>query len=434
MVEVLALQALVKEREGKNMLTWIREKMGAFMVSVIMGFIAIVFIFSGVFNPKATRGLHEGAVAAKVNGEAISISEFSQAVNRQIEMFKGFGGGKLTEAQIKAFGIVDGVLNQLVSRKVLVQTALKTGYAPGDAEVRDEIQKIKAFQKEGQFDLLTYRAVLEANHHTPSSFERLMREDLAAQKIQEQFRRLAKVSEDEVTQEFLANHRKRTLRYVVLSSEVGKKLISVDDKQVEAFMKDVANDARIKMEFEQRKNTDLKGKKIDDAATRRMLARDLVAGQKSAEIWLKNVELGKQIAAMLSTDKASEDKINHLLKETSEKVRDSGPLSVSNPFLPNVGRADEIVEKVFGKDSRAIDLKSGGKPAMVELKDRSMVVVYGLVAKEDADLAKLPEARDELIRQIANRKENELFQEFIQNLTKAAKVDRNEEVINSIGG
>ena len=51
------------------MLTWIREKFGTVVISCIIGLIGFVFVFLGVFSPKATRGLHEGAVAGTVNGE-----------------------------------------------------------------------------------------------------------------------------------------------------------------------------------------------------------------------------------------------------------------------------------------------------------------------------------------------------------------------------
>ena len=53
------------------MLAWIRDKFGGVLVVGIIGFIAFVFVFSDLIRPKATRGIHEGAVAGKVNGDAI---------------------------------------------------------------------------------------------------------------------------------------------------------------------------------------------------------------------------------------------------------------------------------------------------------------------------------------------------------------------------
>src|SRR5689334_21479183 len=84
-------------------LSWMREKFGPAMVGGIIAFIAFVFIFSGVFTPKATRGLHEGSVAGTVNGEPISLAEFNREYSRRMEFFKNLGGGKLSEEQLRAF-------------------------------------------------------------------------------------------------------------------------------------------------------------------------------------------------------------------------------------------------------------------------------------------------------------------------------------------
>ena len=63
------------------MLTWIREKFGTGIIYAIISFIAFVFVFYGVFSPKATRGLHEGSVAGTVNGDAITIAEFNRELS-----------------------------------------------------------------------------------------------------------------------------------------------------------------------------------------------------------------------------------------------------------------------------------------------------------------------------------------------------------------
>src|SRR5688572_7331192 len=102
------------------MLSWIREKFGTVVIGGIIAFIAFVFVFYGVFSPKSTRGLHEGAVAGTVNGDSISISDFNRELTRRIEFFKMYSGGKLTDEQIKTFRIKENVFQELVNRKMLV--------------------------------------------------------------------------------------------------------------------------------------------------------------------------------------------------------------------------------------------------------------------------------------------------------------------------
>src|SRR3954470_19314942 len=118
------------------MLSWIREKFGTLLVGAIIGLIAFVFVFLGVFSPKSTRGLHEGAVAGTVNGDAISIPEFNREFNRRMEFFKNMGGGKLTDEQLKSFRIREGVFHELANRKLLIQEAQHQGLIAADEEVR----------------------------------------------------------------------------------------------------------------------------------------------------------------------------------------------------------------------------------------------------------------------------------------------------------
>src|SRR5687767_3741304 len=107
-IRVILSARLTLRKEPSRMLTWIREKFGAVMIGSIVGFIAFVFIFSGVFTPSRTKGVHEGAVAGEVNGVPITRAEFSSELNRRLEFFKNMGGGRISEEQLKAFRIREG--------------------------------------------------------------------------------------------------------------------------------------------------------------------------------------------------------------------------------------------------------------------------------------------------------------------------------------
>src|ERR1041385_469713 len=115
------------------MLSWIREKFGTVVIGAIISLIAFVFVFYGVMNPRATRGMHEGAVAGTVNGEPISIQEFDRELRRRTEFFRGLmGGNKMTDDQLKAFKIRNMVFEELVRRKLLLQEADRQGLLASD--------------------------------------------------------------------------------------------------------------------------------------------------------------------------------------------------------------------------------------------------------------------------------------------------------------
>ena len=220
------------------MLSWIREKFGTVVIGGIITFIAFVFVFYGVFSPKSTRGLHEGAVAGTVNGDPISISEFNRELNQRIEYFKSMMGGAPTEDQLKAFRLKETVFQGLASRKLMTQEAGHQGLWVSDEEVKVRIQDIPAFKKEGKFDLVTYKQVLEANHQTPGSFERLVREDLSAQQWQGYFEERVQVADEEIKRAFLFKEDKRKIKYVLLTSDSAKGQVSVDAAEIKKFLSD----------------------------------------------------------------------------------------------------------------------------------------------------------------------------------------------------
>ena len=250
------------------MLSWIRSKFGPLVVGAIIGLIAFVFVASDLLNPRATRGMHAGAVAAQVNGEAITLSEFNREYNRRLEFFKNMAGGKVTPEQLKQFRLKEGVLNELVQRKLMSQSAAKWGMEVSDEELKDRIKEIPAFSKDvagvKTFDPLLYKQVLEANHYAPGTFEQMMREDLRLQAWNQFFKGRAKVSDEEVKREFMVNHDKRGLRYVFIDHENAKKGVVIADADVEKYLKDPSRANVVKNQYELKTNTVFKGKKLED--------------------------------------------------------------------------------------------------------------------------------------------------------------------------
>lgn len=199
----------------------VRGKLGPWVVGIIIGFIALVFIFSGVFNPSSTQGMHGGAVAGAVDGEPISVQEYQRALTQQIEFFKQFGGGEVPESMMGR--IKENVFNELVMKRLKQQEARKMGLTPSDDEIRAKVQEVPAFQKNGKFDLLQYKQVLEANGYSAGQFEKMIREDLLVQKLDQYFRARVQVSETELKAEYALSNNRRKLKYVLFMEEGEKK-------------------------------------------------------------------------------------------------------------------------------------------------------------------------------------------------------------------
>lgn len=405
------------------LMTWIREKFGTVLIAAIIGFIAFVFVFYGVVSPRATRGLHEGAVAGTVNGEAITLPEFNRELSRRVEMFKNMGGGKFSEEQLKAFKIREGVFQELTRRKLLVQEAERAGISASDEEVREKVREIPAFQKDGQFDLLTYKEVLTANRYTPASFERLMREDLSVQQWQSFFRRRVQVSKPELENEFILTHDKRNLKYVVLSPEHGRKGVTVSDDQVEQFLAGPTKLNLTKARYEQAKETLFKGKTFDQV--KKTIAKDILGAEKNDEVQKVVDKLADQVLAQLSGSKTPDPSLVSLLKAYGAEVKLTGFITRSSRYLPGIGEAKDLSADAF---SGALDGKAK------KYKTASQTVIARVVDTERPDTAKFLTERESLMRQLLSRKERGLFESWMNQVQTKAKIDPNPDVVSSAAG
>lgn len=408
------------------MMTWLRERMGRVVVGGVIGFITFVFIFSGVFNPKRTAGIHEGAVAGMVNGEPISIGEFQRELQRRMEFFKSMGGAGLTEEQLKAFRVKEGVFQELVNRKLMTQSAVREGVIVSDEEIRFRIMEYPVFQKEGRFDAASYRMTLEANRLTPALFEKMIREEILLQSWSKYFRSRVKVSDQEVKSEFLVSRDKRNIKYVLLTTEAGRKAVVVAPDEIKKYLSDPARINVAKAQYDGRKETEYKGKTFDQV--KEEIARTLIASDKTQEAMKANEKIASEVLPLLSADKKADARINTLLKPYGVQVRSTGLVSRQNRYLPGVGEATELFNDAFQEKS-PIQPKTGGKPKLY--RSGSWILAALVVEEERPDLAKLPEDRSQIVNQLTAQKERALYDAWVKKLNSKASIERNEAIIGS---
>ncbi len=407
------------------MFSLIRKTFGPAFVGLIIGFIAFVFIFYGIFNPKATRGLHEGAVAGLVNGEKISLSEFNRAYEQRLEMFKSFGGGKLTEQQLKMFRVRESTFDSLVERKLLVQQSRALGLEVGDEQVRSSIREMAVFRNAGGFDPLRYEQILRANRYTPSTFEQMMRDDLSVQALQASFREKVRVSEGELKDEFLRTAEKREIKYVLLTTDMGRKLMKISSEEIEKFLADEKNVNLLKSQFDRRKESDLKGKEFE--AVKKTLAEEQISRSKVSEIRAQNEKLGDELLGLLGRDKGSDDRLNAKLKEMGGTVKTTGLLPRSQGFIQGIGESKELLADAFSA-AGTLDLTQAGKAKRYSTP--AGVLVAAVVAAESADESKLPSERARLMSELFQQKQRNLFSTWMKSIKDKASIESNASVVN----
>ena len=405
------------------MLEWIREKFGRVVISIIIGFIACVFVFYGVFSPRATRGLHAGAVAGMVNGDAISISEFNRSLSQRLEFFKSMGGGKITDEQMKQFHVREGVFNELVSRKLMSQEAHRMGLLPSDEEVREKIMEMDVFKKEGQFDVVKYRQLLEANRYSPGSFENLMRNDISLQNFEEFLKNRVRVSETEMKREFLLTNDKRDIKYVLFTLESGRKALAGLESE-----KDPKTASKTTPKMPPKITPKISPKITDDEIRKN---NEKLADQALALLKLDDKTKEKSKKDSKTDKKETKNKadlaLNQLLKPYGLEVKATGLVTNSSRYLSGVGEVPVLFADAFDQKN-GLDPRLGGKAKKYVIPAGILVALVN--QSEKPDLTKLGSEKEELIKKLTSRKAQELNLSVIKQLNTKAKIERNPQIVD----
>ncbi|MGE0615302.1 MAG: SurA N-terminal domain-containing protein [Bacteriovoracia bacterium] len=400
-----------------------RTSLGPWIVGIIISFIAFVFVFSGLFTPGKSGQLIGGSMAASVNGDAITVAEFNRELNRRMQFYRGMN---LTEEQMKAFQIKEGVLRDMINQRLMVQEAIRVGVVPSDEEIRTRIKEIPDFHVEGKFDFNRYNELLKANDLSVSTFEQDMKKRFTVGHWDDYFKSRIHVSSQEVRQEFLVSETKRIFKYVLISPEVMRKQVSVPATEVQAFLKDEPKLNLAKARFEELKTTQYKGKTFDQV--KQEVARDvIVTSTKSAEV----DKLSQNLAARFIKEGATAASV----KAHGLELKTSPEVSRKNPYIPGLGPSDELMKDAFAAKS-PIDPAQGGKAKAYTLA-RGVVVAW-VDKKIEADPSKLAgPASEETTRirgELLQAKSNELRGEWIKALNKRASIKINPSVVDSADG
>jgi peptidyl-prolyl cis-trans isomerase D len=419
------------------MFEMMRRVFGPVAVTVIIGAIALVFIFYGVFNPKgSTRGTGSDSLAASVNGEPVSMQEFQRGYQQRIEMYQNMMKGKdIDPALLARLGIKQQVLQELIGRKLVLQEANRMGFRVSDDEVRDKIRELPYFQKDGKFDASYYEQVLSANRLSPSTFEDSMREDLIRGQFFGFMKSRARVSETEVQNEFLASENRRTVEYVAIGHEAARKMVAVTDKEVSDLLANKDELEKVKKYYEQNKFLYEKksaaskpaAKDIKKAAetkieylpfeeVKRKVALEVAKDRRSAEVEKLARETADQI---LAKAKSSPNELKAFVKQKGLEIKTSDKFNRMSNFVPGVGEQADLVSDAFKEGS---PLASG--PKLYE-SHGSNIIVLGMKSYKP-DMAEFPKNKTKLQTESASRKEQALIEAWMSEARAKAKIVQND--------
>lgn len=208
------------------MLRYLRENTGNWIIKFFLGIIIIVFVFLGVGSMNANKRNQ----VATVNDQAITFAEYRDAYQRMIQRLQQQFGNSLNDDLIKSMNVKQYAVNSLIDQKILELEARKLKIVVSDEELKQSLLSVKAFQKDGAFDMDLYTRVLGQNSMTPETFEEMQRNTIRNSKLQRMVANGITVGDQEAQAWYSFNNTKVGIDYVVIDPASFSDILAGEDQ------------------------------------------------------------------------------------------------------------------------------------------------------------------------------------------------------------
>jgi len=139
------------------MLTTIREKTQGWIAAIILGLVTIPFALWGINTYFEGGGRLN---VAKVNGVEISVESYKRTLEGQRRSFQQMLGRSVDPRLLDTPEFRQRVLDGLIDELLFVADVEASGYRVSNAELSRQIRLAPQFQRDGQFDVKLYEALL----------------------------------------------------------------------------------------------------------------------------------------------------------------------------------------------------------------------------------------------------------------------------------
>jgi len=191
------------------MLAYIRKNADSAVVWLIIGAIALVFVFFGLGRPG-------GSIAfVTVNGEEADPHEYQELVREANSRLRTTGQSSPDDDRYARMA----ALNEQISRILTRQFGENIGLRPGPRALREAVAAIEHFQIDGRFSLERYQAALAAQRRSASDFERDLRRNLTSERAVSLVLGLARAFQPELREQFHFQEDRVRFDYLFLADE-----------------------------------------------------------------------------------------------------------------------------------------------------------------------------------------------------------------------
>src|SRR5690606_29221691 len=215
------------------MLQNIRDNAQGTIAKVIVFLIAVTFALFGVES--IVGGFQGEPEVASVNGESITESEFSRAVEQRRRQVLSQMGENADPTMIDDALLRQSVLASLIEQQVMLQAAKEKGLVISSGLVDQYIRAVPAFQVDGQFDREAYATTLRRVGMPPVEFRKAIEQDLLLQQDREAVRITSFVMPGEIESLVQLDRQTRDFSYLSIPAGRFADEVSVSEDEIKAF-------------------------------------------------------------------------------------------------------------------------------------------------------------------------------------------------------
>jgi peptidyl-prolyl cis-trans isomerase D len=223
---------LDRMRRHKN---WLKWSLAIVVVSFVLLYIPS---FMGAGAPGVAAG---NAVVADVEGRQITATQFRRVYQQQMQAYRQSYGANVDDRLLKQLGIDQRIVQQMIQEEASLAEAKRLGIKASDAEVRERILSLPAFQENGLFiGDQRYRQLLQmqAPPMRPDEFEEQVRRSIVVEKLQAALTGWMTVADSDVVSEFKKRNERVKLAVVNFPADKFRAGLVATDADVSKYFDD----------------------------------------------------------------------------------------------------------------------------------------------------------------------------------------------------
>jgi peptidyl-prolyl cis-trans isomerase D len=215
------------------MLSVMRKHAQSWLIKVVMGIIAIVFVlYFGV-----SRYGQQAAKLASVNGDIVSMEQYREVYNNMLKEVQHRYRDMLNDKLLEALNLKQQALDSIINELLLIQEAHRLDFTVTPEELAASIRELPYFQKNGRFDRALYLRLLEINKMNAADFESSQTRSLLIKKVQDFITSNVVLSENEAFTEFLYERNQIKVDYLVFDPTDQLHKVKFTEQELNDFFK-----------------------------------------------------------------------------------------------------------------------------------------------------------------------------------------------------